>query len=392
MNIVTKRKTIYLDEWTKVKPYEIKRRYGIDKLSNKDLDLIIELERQNKINIRRYSTGIEIESTSYVGIIKLSEFQIIITPKIPKIQLARMISFSFGLNNIKYLEEETNITAKEGLISEIMALLYIKEVEKLILKGLSQRYREKEEVLSFCRGTIVFNKLARKSSLGLTLPCRYQELTLDIPENIIILASLKELIKRVNTLSLKRKINILIEKLSLKVSHEPLSRILLNKVKQEGDRLTSHYATVIQLTEMIINMSDFSLTSGINKYTSFLLDMNLLFERFLYQYFIKGTDSNINIEYQSSLNNRYISKNSGEHRLMPDYLFCRDKELIAIADAKYKDYDNKSISSADLYQLTVYGIANQQNISTVYLFYPSGEEYTEKENKDICPPPIRLDI
>lgn len=131
MNIVSKQKTIYLNEWTKVKPYEIKKRYSIDELSNKDLDLVIDLERQNKVKIRQYSNGIEIESTSYVGVIKLSDFQIIITPKIPKIQLARMISFSFGLNNIDYFEEETNITVEEGLISEIMALLYVKEVEKL---------------------------------------------------------------------------------------------------------------------------------------------------------------------------------------------------------------------------------------------------------------------
>ncbi|MFW6016583.1 MAG: hypothetical protein ACOCRK_09100, partial [bacterium] len=46
---------------------------------------------------------------------------------------------------------------------------------------------------------------------------------------------------------------------------------------------------------------------------------------------------------------------------------------------KYKDYDNKSISSSDLYQLTVYGIANQQGVNTIYLFYPSAYGFIERE-------------
>ncbi|MFW5981169.1 MAG: McrC family protein [bacterium] len=371
--------TIYIPEWTTLSPDDIQKRYGIRKLSAEDLNIVNSLETQRKISIRQLSDGIEINTTSYVGLIKLSNFQIVITPKINKLQLAQMISFTYGLEHIDYFELETEIETKSGLITDLLALLFVKETEKIMLKGLSKRYTEREENISSCRGKIVFNKLARNTTLGLTLPCRYQELTVDIPENRLLLASLIELGKYVTTSSLKRKINILSENLRKRVKYETLTSSLLKCAKQQKDRLTGHYTTVIELAEMILSGTDFSLKSGRKRFLSFLLDMNLLFEKFLYRYLAKTIEPGINIKYQKPLNNRYISSNGKEHRLIPDYSFYTNEELFAIADAKYKDYDNKDIYSGDLYQLTVYGIANRKGIDKIYLMYPSNKELIEKQ-------------
>ncbi|MFW6029641.1 MAG: McrC family protein [Halanaerobiales bacterium] len=391
--MLNKSKKIYISEWTKVKTYEIKRKYGVEKIDERDFDFVSQLDRQGKISIKQLSNGIELESYSYVGVIKLTNFQIIIMPKIEKIQLARMISFAYNLDSIHLYEDSTNITYETGLISDIFAALFVKEVEKIMQKGLSQRYKEREEQLSSCRGKILFNRLARNSSLGLTLPCRYQELTTDIVENRIILSSLKQLFVWVNTPALKRKISILIEKLSSKITYGPLSISLLNKVKHESNRLTSHYNTLIELAEILLKSLDFDLTVGKRNFISFLLDMNLLFEKFLYKYMIKSTDSTINIKYQNSLINKFISQNGGQHKLIPDYKFYRNNMLVSIADAKYKNYNYKRISSGDLYQLTVYAIANMEQINEIYLFYPSDKEFQERKyhlNNMITQEPIKI--
>jgi len=372
-------KTISISEWSQLSPRQIKNQYGSIKLEPEDFDIINKLEHQRKINIKNYSRGISLESYSYIGIVKLSNFQIVIKPKIGNLKLAKMLSFAYKMDNINLLENNSKIDIQTGAISDIIALLFIKESEEIIVKGLAKKYRERKEKLSSCRGKIMFNKLARKSSPDLTLPCNYQELTVDIAENKLILFVLKELNGWVTSSFLNRRINLLIDKLSSRVTYETLTNLLLEKVKQENNRLTKHYNTLIELAELILSNADFNLTAGKTKYFSFLIDMNLLFEKFLYQYFNVYSDSKINIKYQESLRNNYVSSRGDKYKMIPDYKFFKDSRLIAIADAKYKNYDVKNINSAGLYQLTSYRVANYQGINKIYLFYPALQREIEKK-------------
>ena len=376
---VSELETIYISEWSYLGPKNIKRNYGIEELKEEDTDIIRDLEEQGKVKLRELREGLEIKTNSHVGIVKLSNFQLIITPKIDKFELAKMLSFTLDLEEIIFIESEAQTDVKGANVSDIIALTFINKAEKIFLSGLVKRYKEKEEEISSCRGKILFNKVARDSSLGLSLPCRYQELTQDISENRLILASLNELFNWVSNHILRMKLKIAAEKFSAKISSEPLSSILLEDAKKDSDRLSEHYQPLIELAEIILKQKDFRMFSGELGFNSFLIDMNDLFEKFLYRYFLKICPKNMSIKYQSSLANKFISDKGSNYSMIPDYKFYYNGKLKAIGDAKYKNYSNKDIQSSDLYQLTTYSIASRGKTKQVFLYYPL--ENSEEEKK-----------
>ena len=72
-------------------------------------------------------------------------------------------------------------------ILELIAKLFADEAEQLIAGGLHRAYQEKQENLSTVRGRIDFSEELRLNSfMRHKTYCRYDELTLDIPENQVI--------------------------------------------------------------------------------------------------------------------------------------------------------------------------------------------------------------
>jgi len=364
-------KTVYISEWSKLSAEELREKYNLRQLVNSDFKLINEIE--NKLKIRQLSNGIEIESNSYVGVVKLNNFQIIISPKITNFNLAKMIAFAYDLESIEILNELNELATDKANISDIISLIFLKETENIFYQGLRKRYQEKEEDIASCRGKINFNKLAKNSSSSVTLPCRYQELTVDIEENQIILAALRLLLANTNNRKLKKKLNILFSKIKIEVSLKPLSYQLLTKGLNNSDRLNNNYKNLFRLVELLLRKEDFNLLGEQdNDFPGFLLDMNLLFERFLKKYFKSKLSPGVKVKAQKSLKNKFRSDKLS-YNLIPDYQFFEDGKLVRIADAKYKNYEQKKVSVSDLYQLTAYALANKGKINQVYLFYPGSK-------------------
>ena len=369
-------KTVYISEWSKLSAEELRKKYNLSQLANSDFKLINEIE--NKLKIRQLSNGIEIESNSYVGVVKLKDFQIIISPKISDLNLAKMIALAYDLKSIEIQDGFSQLAVTDASISDIISLIFLKETEKVYYQGLRKRYQEKEEEIASCRGKINFNKLAKNSSSSVTLPCRYQELTVDIAENQIIIAALKLLLANISNRNLNKRLNILFSKIKSEVSLKLLSKELLTKALNNSDRLNNNYKNIFKLIKLLLREEDFNfLGEQNNNFPGFLLDMNLLFEKFIYQYFKKKLPKNTKIKYQKSLINKFRADNNQSYNLIPDYQFFEEGQLFKIADAKYKDYENRKVSAADLYQLTAYALANKEKINQVYLFYPSSKMKSE---------------
>ena len=145
-------KTIYIKEWAKLKADQLKNIYGISQLRESDFTLLTKLE--NKIEITQLANGIEIESGSYVGAIKFKDFQLIIEPKINKLDLAKMIAFAYDLNDINIFKDTIGLSNQKSNITDLIALIFLNKAEKLFYQGLRKRYQERKEDISSCRGKI----------------------------------------------------------------------------------------------------------------------------------------------------------------------------------------------------------------------------------------------
>jgi len=95
--------------------------------------------------------------------------------------------------------------------------------------------------------------------------------------------------------------------------------------------------------------------------SSFTLNMNLVFERFLGRYLSEQSPDDVHVRMQDVRSDvfSYLENSGGWNRptIRPDFVFSRRRKVVAVADAKYKNRHENPPSSAELYQLTTYGLA-----------------------------------
>jgi 5-methylcytosine-specific restriction endonuclease McrBC regulatory subunit McrC len=109
--------------------------------------------------------------------------------------------------------------------------------------------------------------------------------------------------------------------------------------------------------------------------SSFLLNMNTVFERFVGRYLREHAPSDVTVQSQHSRSDVYemVASHRGWRSpgIRPDFVLRRLGVPFAVADAKYKELTTQPPSTSDLYQLTVYGLAyNMPEPRNVFLLHP----------------------
>lgn len=136
----------------------------------------------------------------------------------------------------------------------------------------------------------------------------------------------------------------------------------LRSLVDDLDRRSSHYRTALTLVALIHQGARLGehAPDGELPLSSFLLNMNLVFERFLGRYLSEHAPDDIRISTQEVRGDvfNYLDNASGWNRptIRPDFVFRRHQNTIALGDAKYKNRYAHPPSAAELYQLTSYGL------------------------------------
>ena len=101
-----------------------------------------------------------------------------------------------------------------------------------------------------------------------------------------------------------------------------------------------------------------------------MIDMNILFEKFITHILIEGIDNKFQVKDQYNL---YLDK-SNKYKMIPDIVISEKKtnKEIIVADCKYKRLTKDARSSnSDIYQLISY--CNVTNTHNGVLIYPKDE-------------------
>lgn len=143
------------------------------------------------------------------------------------------------------------------------------------------------------------------------------------------------------------------------------------------DRRSRHYQTALGLVALLYHGSRLGehAVVGPERLSSFLLDMNVLFERFLSRWLMEHSPADVSVVAQEVKGDVFTYlENPGNWRrptIRPDLIFRRQGEVVAIGDAKYKDRLVHPPTTAELYQLTTYGLSYDMPTSReVILFHP----------------------
>lgn len=161
---------------------------------------------------------------------------------------------------------------------------------------------------------------------------------------------------------------------------EARPRALLDGLRY--DRQATRYRPAISWVERILNLLSPDLRSGAKPAPGLLFDMNLLFERVVEQRMARwASERGWAMETQDT--SRYLTEIISEpkrcaYQVRPDLVFRHKREVVAIADAKWKRPEVSSRgfvlpAQPDLYQLHAYAAVFQ--CSQLALIYPWSERF-----------------
>lgn len=342
------------------------------------------------LTIEEVNGGVRIESRSWVGVVQLETFSVHIQPKLAggNLRLVEMLQLTGGLKSLKRLGLPRTIQPESLNLFDLIALLLAEACATVVKAGLLSDYLVREDTLPVLRGRLLPDRQGIKHFGRVDrLECRYDEYQTDTPENQLLALTLQLCSQHVTNhtvrLQVKRLATIFQEvcdpvELNWKLLHSTLTY----------NRLNEHYRPAHELAWVVLERLGLQDILKLGKLGSFafLLDMNLLFEQFIWKVleFI-ALHQGLRVRYQ--LKNFTILWNPATNQpyssIIPDFLIDAPGQNPPTGylpvDAKYKLYDTKKVSNADLYQTFLYAFAYHPNppqnqLPHALLLYPTSNK------------------
>ncbi len=219
----------------------------------------------------------DITPTSWVGTINLDTLQVEIRPKLLVSRVLFLLSYA--MNPLHWRSTDFNFSEVDALLEGIMPG-FVAQVRRATYLGVLQGYRTEEEALVTVRGRVRFEEQLR-NWFGSIPPVevRYDEFTEDIEENRLLKAALTRLKGlRIRADWVRRALSafdLLLQSVNL-VEYHPQA---LPEI--EYNRLNERYRPAVELAKLILRATSFELGHGRVHATSFLVDMNDVFETFV---------------------------------------------------------------------------------------------------------------
>ena len=279
----------------------------------------------------------KIKAKEYVGNIILPQHVILINPKFNHLNLGYMLSEvyeidPFGKEDLLYQKE------KQEIIFEQLTRNLLKRIELLCRRGISKTYYEKEENLPYVRGRIMLREnLVYNRILKQRVFCRYSDFGPDNPENRIVKHTLYQLSRRkFQDIKLQMKIRLLLHYFESVSSVLSLKLDDLSEVTFVDNRHSRQYEPIINLCNLILSNSSLNLQgTGEVRFSSFLIDMNVLFEQFLFRILKARLDTK---DVRIRLHPPHLHSDEQERtEIEPDIVIKKGRNHLLVIDAKYKD-------------------------------------------------------
>lgn len=316
---------------------------------------------------------------SYVGLIQVGNKTIEILPKtdrntnddetnVSKWQKALL----FMLRRAGYIKINETSNAlqhtQNANLLDIYLRTFLQETEQLIHKGLVKKYKKTQANLSVLKGRLLIGKQLQHNLLHKEhFFTEHTSYTRDNLYNRI----LKSALEIVTDISFKSDIVHDAKRMLLYFEDvEPWKQDISDIGKLKLDRKTFVYKDALVLAEMIILNYCPAFKSGQQQVLALLFDMNVLFEKFIYNTLKKMESEFEESELSVTAQN---SQQFWAHKIIRlDILVTfkkGDATCRVIIDTKWKIVDEDYPSDRDLQQMFTYNV--QFNSNHAILLYPS---------------------
>jgi len=322
-----------------------------------------------------------IKFSQYCGLLQVGDLTIEVLPKIygveteigaSRSELVKMLRKAGFLKTLPV--GSASVSVQKHTLLDIFVNHFCELVKASLVQGMSRQYINVEENIGVLRGKLVTSQqLRRNLAHKERLYCSYDKLSEDILINQTIKYTLRVLLGRCRSSTIKQRVSQLLMMFD-SVSDRHLSISDLDQLVL--DRTNQAFHLVIEQCRMFIEGLNPDLYSGDNDCFSLLFDMNKLFEKWAAS-IMKPIAWNNSYQLREQGPKRYLAYRGDIDKkvfqMMPDITLLNEySEVILIADAKWKILDSTEsklgVSQVDLYQLNTY--ATQYGVKRLVLLYP----------------------
>lgn len=306
------------------------------------------------------------------GVTILDRIALAIQPKLPAARVVFMLSYALDPHPFRQ-HEEIGLTEAPTVVEAIVAA-FKEHLQHAFARGVLSGYRTYEEPLPVLRGRVRFDdQIRRRFGRFPPVEARFDEFTEDTLENRLIRAAIARL----------RRLALRLRASSLVLSHYEglLERVPivefgpLDIPQVAYTRLNAHYKGAVEMARLILRSSSFDVGHGPVRANAFLVDMNDVFENFVY------------VALREALRASEWSFPQGGRRgftldvrrqipLKPDISWWDGSACNFVGDLKYKRTASTLTGavgpSPDLYQVLAYATA--AGLPSAMLIYAAGED------------------
>ena len=311
-----------------------------------------------------------LKPSSYIGAVNVGELAVVVRPKIPIDRVMFLILYAMDPKD--WRTDSFGLDRADGVL-EAIALAFAHRTRQAIQRGLLRGYQQEEDALNTVRGRIRFgDQIWRRFDIPLPIEVAFEEYTEDIEKNRLLKTAIHRLGHTfIRSEAARREVRSLRPAFTT-VGLGSYRRGALPEVPYT--RLDEHYRPAVELAHLIIDNSSLELLHGKVAGASLLIDMNMVFERFLYV----ALKEALGLPERQWRRGADLILDEGRHiRMQPDLSRWpsvstkRSARPIFVGDAKYKKLKPQGFEHADVYQMLAYCIA--ADLPSGLLVYAAGE-------------------
>lgn len=392
MSVVGLPKTVRMQEWQTVILDGVA-------LTESDQELARSLTQEGRrLLVEELRVGVRISSRSWVGMIRFEGFDLVVEPKLAgeNLGLVRLLEFTTGLSGFRRVSSHRTLSVEPNSLDlfDLLALLFAEECSVVVKGGLLSDYVPREDVLPALRGRLlVDHQLTRQFGRLDQVECRFDEHETDTPENQILAAALAVCSRRTGDREVRARIRRL-ENIFGEVCDPSGADLRLIRETLVYNRMNEQYRGAHSLAWFIVDGLGIRdvLAAGRTRSFAFLIDMNTLFERFVWRA-LESICARHGLRVQYQRKDRSILWDTSRERpyasVIPDLLVERANSAAALPiDAKYKEYDQKRPSPGDIYQTFLYAYAYErhefEHVPAALIVYPASTIAPQEGMLQIC--------
>ena len=304
--------------------------------------------------------------SSHIGAVNVGDLAVVIRPKIPIARVMFLIAYAMDPKDWRKHAFELE---KAPDVLEAIALAFAHRTRQAIQRGLLQGYRREEDALHTVRGRVRFgDQISRRFGIPLPIEVAFDEFTEDIEKNRLLKTAIHRLGHTyIRSEAVRREVRALRPAFAMvglgSYRPGPLPEV-------QYSRLDEHYRPAVELARLIIENTSLELFRGEVAGAALLIDMNKVFEEFLYV----ALGEALGLPGRQWKHEQGLTLDeAGRISMKPDLSWWpsgtagNGSQPIFVGDAKYKKLEPERFENADIYQMLAYCTA--ANLSYGLLVY-----------------------